>query len=106
MGSIERRLERLSMLSFTADKSYSAGTSARGWQRYFHAHENARRGLHGLEPMPDLEYTEEDREDDRRCLLETIPAYRNSRSGGTEQMSAFLDSWERDLQERLGKEAT
>ncbi len=106
MGSIERRLERLESRTTWKRGRHAGSASQRAWERYFHAHENARRELHGLEPMPDLEYTEEDREDDRRCLLETIPAYRNSRSGGTEQMSAFLDSWERDLQERLGKEAT
>ncbi len=101
MGSMRRRLERLERRATPQQGPYSGGTSRRVWERYFHAHENARRGLHGLEPLPELPYTQEDREDDERTLEHTIPAYRSSRSGETDQMAAFLDSWEREIRERI-----
>ncbi len=77
--------------------------SARGWERYFHAAENAQRELQGLEPSfaADLSYTEEDYKDDLNTLEETIPAYRESPGWQTEEAKAFLDEWERDIEENL-----
>ncbi len=104
MGSMRRRLELLESRTTSKRGHHGTGTSQRGWERYFHAHENARRELEGLKPLPELPYTEEDREDDERTLEETIPAYRNSRSGETERIAAFLDEWEREVRDRLRKE--
>ncbi|MEJ7815480.1 MAG: hypothetical protein WKF53_09935 [Rubrobacter sp.] len=93
------RLERLENHS-VSKRVYGAGMSARGWERYFHACENARRELRGLEPLPELTYTKEDREEDQRTLEETIPVYRNSGGWETEEARAFLDDWERRTRER------
>lgn len=105
MGSLKSRLARLENRSVSERGPYGAGISERGWERYLHAHENARRWLRGLEPLPDLPYTQEDREDDQRTLEETIPAYRNGGGWNTEESRVFLDCWERNTRERLyGKE--
>lgn len=87
----------------TAGGVFPPQKNRRLWERYFHAHENARRELYGLEPLPDLPYTEEDRQDDRRCLQETIPAYREV--WHTEEGQAFLNTWEQDIKTRLEKGA-
>jgi hypothetical protein len=71
------------------------------WERLFHAHENARRELDGREPLPDLPYTEEDRENDRRFLEEDIPAYRAGKGWQTEEAKAVLDYWQQHTEERL-----
>ena len=105
MGSLEKRISELEARSVSKRGAYGAGMSQRGWERYFRTHENARRGLRGLEPLPDLPYTQEDREDDERTLEETIPAYRSSGGWETEESRAFREGWERDIRERLyGKE--
>ena len=75
------------------------------WERLFHEFENGRRELHGLGPLPDLLYTEEDREDDRRFLAEAIPEYRASRGWQTEEAQAVLDYWEQHTREKLEKGA-
>ena len=75
MGSMRRRLELLESRTTSKRGHHGTGTSQRGWERYFHAHENARRELEGLKPLPELPYTEEDREEDERTLAHTIPAY-------------------------------
>jgi hypothetical protein len=72
-------------------------------ERYFHAHENARREIEGRAPLPDLPYTDEDREDDRRCLAEVIPAYRTSPGYQSGEGKAFLYHWEQETKERLAK---
>jgi len=100
MGAIESRLEKLEA-RFTPQEP--PGGSARSWERYFHVVENARRELDGLEPLPDLPYTEEDREDDKSTLEKSIPVYRESPGWQTEEAKAFLDEWERDIRERLNR---
>lgn len=77
--------------------------SKRGWERFFHDHENARRRLHGLEPLPELPYTEEDHRDDLDTLQRTLPTYRNSPGWQTEEAQALLDEWALDVKERLQK---
>ena len=104
MGSIERRLERLESRTTSKRGHHGTGTSQRGWERYFHAHENARRELDGLEPLSELPYTEEGREDDQRTLEQAIPAAREDPGRQTRDAKAFLDEWERDLRDRLRKE--
>jgi hypothetical protein len=74
-------------------------------ERYFHAHENARREIEGREPLPELPYTEEDREDDMRFLEEIIPAYRAGPGWQTEEAQAVLDAWEQHTREKLAKGA-
>lgn len=77
------------------------GPSPREWERYFHAHENAQRQLHGLEPLPELPYTEEDRQIDQDTLESIIPVYRASAGWRDEQAQAVLDAWEERLTERI-----
>ena len=103
MGNLERRLMHLESSQAHQEKQ-GRGTSARERERYFHAHENAQREMHGLDPLPDLEYTEEDRQDDLRTLHEHIPAMRVNQGWQTEEAQAFLDEWERELREKLTKE--
>jgi hypothetical protein len=96
--SLHKRLERLEALS-----SAKAGSTqnSRIWERFFHAQENARREIEGREPLPDLPYTEEDLQDDRRCLEETIPAYRASPGYQSGEGKYFLDEWEKHIRENL-----
>lgn len=77
------------------------GPSPREWERYFHAHENARRGLHGLEVLPELEYTEEDRQIDLDTLENVLPVYRASAGWRDEKDQAMLDAFEERLKERI-----
>jgi hypothetical protein len=100
--SLRDRLERLEVLA--SGKAEPPQTS-RAMERYFHAHENARREIEGREPLPDLPYTDEDREDDRRCLAEVIPAYRTSPGYQHGEGKDFLDQWEQETRERLAKGA-
>ena len=102
MGSLERRLEALEAHTQTP-QGYKI---PRRVERCFHILENRRRRLDGLEPLPDLPYTEEDYEDDLRTLEHTIPAMRNSAGWQKEKGVAFLDEWERDLREKLEKGPT
>ena len=51
MGSMRRRLELLESRTTSKRGHHGTGTSQRGWERYFHAHENARRELEGLKPL-------------------------------------------------------
>jgi hypothetical protein len=99
--SVRKRLERLEERT-RSQESAEDPYHARLWERYFHAFENGRRELQGLDPLPDLSYTEEDREDDRRCLAEVIPSYRASSPGWQSgEGKAFLDAWEQHIREKL-----
>lgn len=102
MGSLENRLERLEAgrTRSEADLSKEA-LRRRSMERFYHASENARRERHGLEPLPDLPYTKEDRMDDEDTLENTIPAYRSEPGWQTGEAAAFLEHWERDLTEKL-----
>ena len=101
--SLHRRLERLETLSGGRAEPAQAKLS-RAMERWLHAHENARRVIEGREPLPDLPYTDEDRENDRAFLQEGIPAYRAGPGWQTEEARAVLDYWEQSLRERLGEE--
>jgi hypothetical protein len=104
--SLHKRLERLEGLAREPGKAEPPQAKlSRAMERYFHAHENARREIEGREPLPDLPYTDEDREDDRRCLAEVIPAYRTSPGYQHGQGKDFLDQWEQETRERLAKGA-
>jgi hypothetical protein len=96
--SLDKRLERLEVLLGGKDEP---PPMSRSMERFLHLHENARREIHGLEPLPELPYTDEDREDDIRCLEETIPAYRTSPGYRHGEGKAFLDHWEQTTSERL-----
>lgn len=98
MGSLKSRLDRLETRS---NPPVTGRLSPRGWERYFHTRENTRRVNTGLEPLPALLYTKEDREEDLETLETTIPAYKNSRGWQTEESRNFLDEWERETRERL-----
>jgi hypothetical protein len=101
--SLRDRLEKLE--GRAAAHASPAPQRSRAMERYFHAHENARREIEGREPLPDLPYTDEDREDDRRCLAEVIPAYRTSPGYQSGEGKDFLDQWEQETRERLAKGA-
>jgi hypothetical protein len=98
--SLDKRIERLEAL--TGGKG-EPPKLPRAMERLLHLHENARREMHGLEPLPDLPYTDEDREDDRRLLQETISQYRMSPGYQSGEGKAFLDHWEQETKERLAK---
>jgi hypothetical protein len=71
--SLHKRLEKLEgRASFSAREAPDAVRS-RAMERWLHAHESARRVIEGREPLPDLPYTDEDRENDRAFLQESIP---------------------------------
>jgi hypothetical protein len=76
---------------------------SRAMERFLHAQENARREIQGLEPLPDLPYTDEDRENDRELLEETLPAYRERPGWQSEEARAFLDYWQQSIEENLRK---
>lgn len=99
--SLGKRLERLEARYAPSGAVYGRGMSERGWERFFHAHENARREAHGLELLPELPYTKEDYGDDLKWLDEGIPAYRRSTGWQTEEARAVLDGWEREVREKL-----
>jgi hypothetical protein len=92
MRNLENRLERLEVQSSRRGKPIP-----RYLQRYFKALENFDRAKAGLEPLP---YTEEDREEDERFLLETLLFYRASPGWQTEEAQHVLDTWERDIREK------
>ena len=94
------RLERLERQEgLTAHNA--AHARSRAMERLLHALENARRELEGRELLPDLPYTEEDREADKRFLEEGIPAYRAGSGWQTEEARAVLDYWQQRAEERL-----
>jgi hypothetical protein len=97
--SLRDRLEKLE--GRAAVQASPTPQRSRAMERFLHLYENARREIQGLEPLPDLPYTEEDREDDRRCLAEVIPAYRTSPGYQHGESKAFLDHWEQTTSERL-----
>ncbi len=94
------RLRRLETLE-ARTQAHQAYKTPRRVERYFHILENAQRRARGLEPLPDLEYTEEDRQDDLTTLHEHIPAMRNNAGWQKEEARALLDEWERNLREKL-----
>ena len=98
--SLHKRLERLEVL---AGGTGEPPQRSRAMEQLLHAHEQARREIEGREPLPDLPYTDEDREDDRRCLEETIPAYRASPGYQSGEGKAFLDHWEQSIRDKLAK---
>jgi hypothetical protein len=53
--SIHKRLERLEVV---AGGKAEPPKISRAMERYFYAHENARREIEGREPLPELPYTE------------------------------------------------
>jgi hypothetical protein len=91
--SLRRRLERLE-----EQADISEAETPRYLERYLKALENIQRAEAGEPPLP---YTEEDREDDRRCLDETIPAYRAAPGWQSQEARMLLDRWERDIRARL-----
>lgn len=99
MGSLEKRLKVLENRS--APEVKRKVHIPRSMERYFHALDNARRQEYGLEPLPDLEYTEEDYEDGLITLNEHIPTMRSSPGWQTEEGRVFLNKWERDTKERI-----
>ena len=103
MKEVRRRLERLEAGAGQRISEAGRDFSPRQWERLFLAHENARREIDGLQPLPDPPYTEENREDDQRTLEEIIPSYRSSPAWRTEEAQAFLGEWERELKEHLLK---
>jgi hypothetical protein len=105
VGSLERRLEELEE-QFRSGEQAGGGMSSREWELFFHAHENARRERHGLEALPPLKYTEEDRSNDLDTLEHVIPVYRASLGWQSEEAQTKLDAWEEQLKERIhGKES-
>jgi len=100
--SLRRKLERLEA---TAGVRAEPPQNSRFWERFFHAHENARRELEGREPLPDLPYTLEDLEDDADTLENVIPAYRADPGWQSEQAKAFLDHWEQHIKGNLQRGA-
>ena len=96
---MRRRLERLEARGLRRTGQHA--DRSRTWERYFHAHENARRDLAGLEPLPKLPYTREDYDDDLNTLNTTIPVYRDSGGWPSGASRAFLDNWEREASKRV-----
>ena len=94
--SLHRRLERLEA-RHQGPEEPGGYTIPLHMERYFHAVENYRRELDGLELLPDLPHTEEDYHD----ALRTIAAYRGEPSWQTGQAKALLDQWEQDLNHKL-----
>jgi hypothetical protein len=82
------------------------GPSPREWQRYFFAAENAQRQRHGLEPLPELPYTQEDRENDLDTLENVLPAYRAAAGWEGEKAQETLNAWEQQLKERIHRKDT
>jgi hypothetical protein len=102
MGSLDKRLERLEALA-GGKAGPPGGARSRVMERYLHTYENARREIEGRELLPDLPYTEEDHEDDRRFLEETIPAYRELPGWQSEEGRAILNWWEQHTRDKLAK---
>ncbi len=90
---MHRRLERLEART-PRQQGYQV---PRHMERFFHAMESARRELEGLEPLPDLECTEEDYQD----AMNTIAAYRAEPGWQIGEAKAFLDQWEQETRERM-----
>jgi hypothetical protein len=99
MASLDRRVA-----SLEAGNDRERGTEAQDTpyylERYFKELSNLRRSEAGLEPLP---YTPQDLEDDRGCLEDTIPRYRESPGWQTEAAKNFLDQWEQHIRENLKK---
>lgn len=94
--SLHKRLEDLEARTQT-QQGYEV---SRSMEHFFHAHENARREIHGLEPLDDLPYTKEDYQDDLKVLGEHIPKMRAEPGWQAGKEKTFLDEWERKTRER------
>ena len=99
MGSIEKRLQAL---EDRADSEVKRRVFIpRSMERLWHAQKNADRVRAGFPPLPNLEYTREDYEDDLKTLDEYIPKMRAEPGWQTEEGRAFLDQGERVTRERI-----
>jgi hypothetical protein len=96
--TLRDRLERLEVRAREPGEAAPPKMS-RAMERFLHLHEYASREIAGPEPLPDLPYTQEDREDDGRCLAEVIPQYRMSPGYQRGEGKAFLDHWEQETRE-------
>lgn len=104
MAGIERRLQALE--SSTTPREGREVYIPRSLERLWHEQKSARQQQRGAPPLPDLEYTEEDYQDDLRTLNEFIPTMRANPGWQEEEGQAFLSEWERDVKERTeGKSA-
>ena len=101
--NLRGRLEKLERLEGLGAPRNAEQVRSRAMERFLHAQENARREIQGLEPLPDLPYTDADREDDRELLEETLPAYRERPGWQSEEARAFLDYWQQSIEENLRK---
>ncbi len=107
--SLHRRLERLedaprrvgAVASVTVGGGAPGAAAPAADGEVLHEIGQARRHLAGLVPEDDLPYTEEDRENDRRFLGETILAYRAGLGWQTEEAKAVLDYWQQQTLKRL-----
>ncbi|WP_119067718.1 hypothetical protein [Rubrobacter indicoceani] len=99
--NLKSRLSRLEAQTTPQGSPFGCGTTPRGWERYFHAFENARREVAGLSLLSDLKYTEEDYNDDLDTLQRTIPYYRQSAGWQSETGQEMLDAWERKKKEAI-----
>ncbi len=96
MESLERRLRALE-----ANSQQQGYKVPRRVERYMHILKNYHRRTRGLEPLPELPYTQEDYEDDLRTLHEHIPRLRASPGWQRVEARARLDSWEVIIRERM-----
>jgi hypothetical protein len=104
--NLKGRLEKLERgEDLAAHNAERTRPRQRSLERLLHAHENGRREIQGLEPLPELPYTEEDAFEDRRFLEETIPAYRERPGWQSEEAKAVLDRWEQHIRDNLAKGA-
>jgi len=71
--------------------------------RFYHSHENARRELFGLEPLPLPDELRETRAEVLSTLRETIPFYRDRGSWGEGEGAEFLRQWENHELEKLSE---
>lgn len=100
--SLHRRLKALEARAGESEASACGrGLTERSRERYFHAIENARREIRGLEALPDLPYTEEDYHDDLNTLEHSIPTMRAEPGWRGDRERSFLDEWEREVRERV-----
>jgi hypothetical protein len=73
------------------------------FDRLYHALENGRRSLAGLDPLPMPEELEETREEILDTLGTTIPFYRQHGGWRYGEGKEFMDRWQDRLLEQLTK---
>ena len=98
--SLGKRLEWLEVL---AGGKANPSQITRTMELFFHALENARRELEGLEPLPPLRYTAEDLADDEWVMREVIPRYRSHVGYQSGQGLEFMDGWEQSVRADIEK---